>query len=228
MQVIVLNATGRLPERKIAEWFEALHICLSYPDARIWCNQIGNLSGGIRASVVAATSAGNMAMDSRTYGAKTLLDGMTFIQTALKKFKKGVSIKDILNAESHKIGKKHIVTGYARPIANGDERIAAMERVAQKLGFSREEHLELAYDIEQYMSLNYGEKMNLNGYAAAFLSDQRFSKEESYRICTMLVASGVTACYVDALDRPPNSFLPLHCKDIVYTGNLSRSVPQKC
>jgi len=40
VQLLVLNVTGRLPERRLADWVEGTFMCLSWPDARIWCNQI--------------------------------------------------------------------------------------------------------------------------------------------------------------------------------------------
>lgn len=47
MQVVILNATGKLVSKELAEWFEAVHICLSWPDPRIWCNRIGALGGAL-------------------------------------------------------------------------------------------------------------------------------------------------------------------------------------
>ena len=43
-EVLYLHVCGRLPERRLARWLEASFICLSFPDARIWCNQIGALA----------------------------------------------------------------------------------------------------------------------------------------------------------------------------------------
>jgi citrate synthase len=37
--------------------------------------------------------------------------------------------------------------------------------------------------------------------------------------------SGVTACYVDAVERPAETFLPLRCDDIDYQGPPPRDVP---
>ncbi len=227
MQVMVLNATGHFPDRRIADWLESIYICLSYPDSRIWCNQIGALNGETQASVVAATSAGNLAMDSHAYGARTLIDGMSFIQLALKNFKQGLSVEEIVKSASQKLGTKPVITGYARPIAKGDERIDALEQVAEKLGFPIGEHLNLAYKIEQYLCQKYNENMNFSGYVSAFMSDQGFTAEESYRICSTLVSSGVTACYADSYERVSSSFLPLRCDDIAYEGKPERPVPEK-
>ena len=225
MQVVILNATGRLPERPIADWFEAIYICLSWPDPRIWCNQIGALGGASQTSVVAATTAGVLAADAKLYGMKTLLKGVQFIQAAMAEYKSGLSADEIVKRECAKHrGKPHIM-GYARPIAKGDERVVAIERVQKALGLPIGEHQQLAYQIEKSLLRDYDEGMNINGYVSAFLSDQGYTDEEVYRILAVWVFSGVTACYVDTRDRPPESFLPLRCNDIEYTGKPARPVP---
>ena len=79
-QIMILNATGKLVEKPLADWVEAIFGCLSWPDPRIWCNQIGALAGTARASNLAATVMGCLATDSRTYGALPIIEGATFIQ----------------------------------------------------------------------------------------------------------------------------------------------------
>lgn len=225
MQVLVLNATGRLPERRLADWFEATCICMSWPDPRIWCNQVGALGGTVRASVVAATTAGVLAADARTYGSKPLLQGVSFIQHALQDHQRGLSAEVIVNNECAKHRGKPSITGFARPLAKGDERVVAMERVQKELGFVPGEHLRLALQIESILLRDHGESMNINGYASAFLSDQGYSAEEIYRIYSLVVNSGVTACYVDTRDKTAETFLPLRCADIEYAGTAQRPLP---
>src|SRR3954468_1634650 len=75
-QILVLNATGKLIDKNLADWVEAIYGCLSWPDPRIWCNQIGALAGTARASVVAATAMGALAADSRSYGVFPIIEGM--------------------------------------------------------------------------------------------------------------------------------------------------------
>jgi citrate synthase len=225
MQVLVLNATGRLPERPLADWFEACHICMSWPDPRIWCNQIGALGGTARTSVVAAITAGVLAADAKTYGSKPLLQGVQFIQTAMQDHLRGVSAEEIVGNACAKHRGKPNITGFARPLAKGDERVIAMERVQKQLGFPAGEHLQLALQIESILLERFNESMNINGYASAFLSDMGYSAEEVYRIFAIVVNSGITACYVDTRDKAPDTFLPLRCTDIEYTGMLARPVP---
>lgn len=227
-QVMILNATGRLVERRLADWFEARQIGMSWPDPRIWCNQIGALGGTTRVSVTAGTMAGVLGADSDAYGGiKTSIKGMRFIQKALLDYKKGTSVEEIIEIECSKYGGKPNIMGYARPIAKGDERVAVMERVTTELGFDIGSHLSLAYKIEEVIFEKFGEKMNINAFTSAFLSDQAFTGEEISKISATLVASGVTACYIDTLSRPPMTFLPLRCDDIEYQGKPRREVPEK-
>lgn len=225
MQVVILNATGRLPQRHIADWYEAIHICLSWPDPRIWCNQIGALGGTARTSVVAATTAGILAADASSYGIKPIFQGVRFIQGALLGYENGSSVDEIVKKECAKHRGKPYIMGYARPIAKGDERVVAMKRVQKELGLPDGDHLQLAYQIEKVLLRDFDESMNINGYVSAFLSDQGYTAEEVYRIFAVVVSSGVTACYIDTRDRPPEAFLPLRCDDIEYTGKPARAVP---
>ena len=64
LQLLILNATGRLPEERLAQMVGAAFMGLSWPDSRIWCNQIGAFAGTMRTTAVAATTAGILAGDS--------------------------------------------------------------------------------------------------------------------------------------------------------------------
>lgn len=226
MQVVALNATGRLPARPLADWLEALYICLSWPDPRIWCNQVGAFGGTTRSSPVAATCCGVMAADSRAFGIRPVTDGVAFIQRAMAGREAGLTAAAIVERECARHGGRPYIMGYARPLAKGDERIEAMERTAAGLGFGTGPHLALAYEVEAVLQERFGEGMNINGYLSAFLSDQGYTPEEVYRLLATLVASGVTACYVDVRDRAPDTFLPLRCDDVEYTGPPPRPLPE--
>lgn len=225
MQVVMLNATGRLPERNIADWSEQVYICMSWPDSRIWCNQIGALGGANRTSLIAANCAGVLANDSRTYGVKPLIEGVQFIQSALCQAKEGSSVEKIIDNECNKHGGKPHMMGYARPIAKGDERIPAMEKVQKNLNIPLGPHQKQAYAISKVLQEKFNESINFNGYIAAVLADLNFSPMEAYRISSLAVSSGVTACYVDTMSKPPESFFTQRCNDINYTGKAVRSLP---
>ena len=224
-QLMVLNATGRLPDRALADWIEAAFMCVSWPDARIWCNTIGAFGGTLQSSAVAATAAGMLAADSIMYGSLPLIEGVGFIQQALQDYLDGMSADNIVEQQCAKQRGKPNIIGYARPLARGDERLLAMEAVTERLNFKIGAHLNLAYEIQSILIEKFNETMNINGYYSAFMSDQGLSAEEIYRISASCVNSGVTAAYINAKDRTPESFLPLHCDDIEYQGKPPRSVP---
>lgn len=226
-QVLLLNITGRLVERKVADWLEAYFICNSYPDARIWCNQIGSLGGALRSSPVASTCAGVLASDSRMYGPGSALAGIELSRNAVEKKRKGLTAEEIVESYQRTPQSPPVIVGFSRPVAQSDERIEAMERVTEQLGFARGEHLSLAYEIQDIMQQKTNEGMNLLGYSAAFLCDQKFTPQELYRIVSIAVHSGVLACFAEAADKPPESFFPLHCDDIDYQGSSPRAVPEK-
>ncbi|QBG37211.1 hypothetical protein [Litorilituus sediminis] len=229
-QTLILNVTGKLPSEAMAKWFEASFICLSWPDSRIWCNQNGSLLGTTNGSPTAAIAAGILSADSRMYGPGSITGGAEFIVRALKWFKQGMTPLEIINKElasTHtKPGAKPVIVGYARPIATGDERVEAMEKVTQELGFSEGEHLQLAFKIHTTLAEHYQENMNYVGYVTAFLVDQGYSVKDIHRIYSTWVHSGVHACYAEANDNVEGSFLPLACEDIDYVGAPARELPK--
>lgn len=225
MQMIILNATGKLVDENLSKWFEGNFIGMSYPDPRIWCNQVGALCGSARTSVTAATVAGALAADSRAYGgSKTSLQGIQFIQGALKEYKEGKSVEEVISNCKKNRNNRPVITGFARPVDKNDERLKPHEDMTSKLGFTVGEHLSLAYKIGNYLEEEYNLGINIGGYTSAFLSDQGFTANEIYQIKSMVVASGVTACYIDAKNKPSDSFLPLRCDDIDYNGHPPRKL----
>ncbi len=225
-QVLVLNVTGRLPEPRLADWLEACFICLSWPDPRIWCNQIGALAGAAQTSPVAAVCAGTLAADSRLYGPGVLEAAGAFIATARQRQSAGWPVARIVaEGLAASTCSKPVIVGYARPIATGDERVEAMERVREALEYATGPHLSLAFAIDAEMQRVHDEGINLAGYAAAFLADQGFDGATLHRLFSGWVMSGVHACFAEAADRPPDSFLPLRCDDIDYLGHPPRELP---
>ncbi|NOX93356.1 MAG: hypothetical protein GXP18_13160, partial [Gammaproteobacteria bacterium] len=226
MQLLMLNVTGRLPERRLADVTEAAFNCVSWPDARIWCNQIGSLAGTARASSVAGICAGVLASDSLMYGGGSLIPAAKFIVSALNKKKQGRSTKKIIAAQAKRPGSKPMIVGYARPLATGDERVVAMKRVIADMGFPVGEHLALAYEVQDLLIEQYNESMNITGFVTAFFSDQGLSIEEIYRLFSASVMSGVHACYAEAADQPASAFFSLKCSDMDYQGVKEREVPK--
>ena len=224
MQIVVLNSTGKMPSKALADWLEACYLCVSWPDPRIWCNRIGALAGAARTSSLLASSLGNIASDSKAYGPKTFIAGMRLNLRAMASLAQGDSLEDFVQQEVQATGGKPKLVGFARPIVKGDERIPAMEKLTHKLGFTVGKHLQLAYDIETILMQRFDESMNINGYISGFLCDQNFRPEEAYNVFHGMVSSGVMACYQDTAERREGNFCPLKCRDVSYTGPARRTL----
>ncbi|MGD9365323.1 MAG: hypothetical protein PVH87_06470 [Desulfobacteraceae bacterium] len=225
-QLLILNATGRLPDRPVADWLEATICCVSYPDARIWCNHIGSLGGTMQATPIAASCAGLLATDSRLYGPLSVVNSAKFITEALSLKKAGMDVEAIVETlPRRRPDGTLMIPGFNRPVASGDERIPLLEKLTKNLGFEIGAHLTLAYEIEGIISKKYNEYMNSGGYRAAFLSDQGYSSQEIYRIISIYMNVGITACYSEAADQPGESFFPLRCDDVDYQGKPPRDLP---
>lgn len=221
MQLLMLNVTGRLPERRVADWVEGTFMCLSWPDARIWCNQIATYAGTLRASPVAAVSAGLLASESRLYGPGTALAATGFIVEALQSHQSGLTPAEIV-AGFRRRHRTRAIPGFGRPVARGDERVVAMKRLAQKSGFDVGPHLALADAVEAVLLDEAGESMNLAGYLAAVLSDLGYSAEESHTLYAACVQGGLLACYREAVTGAPDAFMPMRVDDVRYTGPAPR------
>ena len=223
--VVVLNALGFVPEDKFCKWLDAIFICLSWPDPRIWCNGVGSFAGSANTTALAGTAAGMLASDSVMYGPNSLIYAARFMIYANNKIAGGSSVPEFVENEIRKTkGQVHLM-GFARPIAKGDERVEAMLSYTDKLGFEIGEHLSIGLEIEEYLIEKYNESMNVGGYMCAFMLDQGLSPEDIYLLLPSLVNSGVTARYNEERERPENAFLPQTCSDVTYSGVEARSLP---
>jgi citrate synthase len=220
---MLLNTTGKLPEKKLADWLEAAFICISWPDSRIWCNQIGALGGAARTTAVSAVCAGIIASDSRMYGVGPLGIVASFIKDLKEKTEHGWPIEKFYGTVCKKENRL-FAPGYARPLARGDERIASMERVTKSLGYNHGPHMRSAFALNEFLYKHHQESINIGGYIVAFLCDQGFSPKEILRINSIIVNGGIHACYAESADDLPNGYLPLNCDDILYTGKPERAI----
>jgi len=224
MQLHILNATGKLVERNIADWIEVCFMGLSYPDSRIWCNQISAYAGDTDSSVVAAAATSILAADSRGYGgSKARKISMNFIQDAYSKYQSGSTIKDIVKTAKF-TNKKPIIVGFARPVNRDDERLKPFAEIQKKLQIPQGHHLIFAIQLSEYLKKEYNLSINCGGYASAFLLDQGFTPDEGYQINAFAVISGAIASFRNQNEQPSNSFLPAKCEDINYQGVQIREI----
>lgn len=226
MQLQVLNITGRLVEAPLAQWLEKSFFMVSYPDARIWCNQIAALAGANGASPVAAATAACLGADSRAYGSsQTQWLAMSTLRQLLLDHQAGRTLAELVARFPIKHGLPAIM-GFARPANKTDERLGPMRKLTQQLRFSPGPHQIFAGQLAEWLKEEFGADLNIAGFMAAFLLDQGFTPEEIYQLRALAVANGAMACYGDRLGKPEGTFLPQRCGDVAYTGPEIRALPQ--
>ena len=222
-QLAVLNITGRVIDRRLATWLEKTVFFTSYPDHRIWCNQLGALAGNGNTSPVAATAAGILAADSKAYGSKVQYLTVLSLTELQADHAAGMSMAGLVARFPLRNGIPSI-SGFARPVKVADERLDPMRRFSAELGFTPGPYVEFVEALADHLRVHHQADMNAAAYACAFLMDQGFSAMEVYRIRTADVLSGVLACYGDLYDSPANAFLPQTCTDVQYEGVAPRAL----
>ncbi|MBP8924887.1 MAG: hypothetical protein KBG75_03435 [Pseudomonadales bacterium] len=222
-ELLILHVTGTLPEPRLAHWIEGSFMCLSFPDPRIWCNQVGALAGSARCPPTAAISAGVMASESALYGPGATRSACLFLLAACAALAAGESLEQFMSRRTTRSGRVR-APGFSRPIASGDDRVDALARLSCDLGFEDGEHLQLAWRIDRLLRERGDDALNMLGYVAAFLLDRGMDIEDGHRLYSLCVNAGVHACYAEAADEPAGAFLPLACADIEYIGAAARAL----
>jgi citrate synthase len=225
-QVWLLSITGRLIERHVADYCEAFWMTMSFPDPRIWCNQVSALAGTMRCTPVAGVSSGTLTSDSLQYAGWAISLSADFLAGALRqKNEPGFSIEEFLASRPKSPAGCPVMPGYSRPVALGDERVTVLHRLLAASGIPIGEHLRLALALHHVLLSKYGEQINAGGFMAAFLLDQDFTLAQIYAFFSNAVQAGAIACYIEAADRPAESFLPMRCDDVDYQGPPPREFP---
>lgn len=226
-QVMIMNVTGELPDKRIADLVEGLFITSSWPDSRIWCNKIGTFSAQTRTSITNAIAAGGLAGDGKIYGPGTGHSIGPFLDKAYQHIIiNNQPVRDFIENHAYKNGKLH-APGFARPLAKGDERIPAMRKLANKLEFQVGPYQKMVNEMEKYLSEKEGEGLNLSGFFTAFMLDQGFEIDQIMGITAMAVTGGIYAAYFEYINQPPEAFLSLRVEDIEYVGHEPRLVPDR-
>jgi citrate synthase len=165
-----------------------------------------------------------MSSDSRVYGGSTTkLTTMDFFKKSYLVYRECGCIAESIKDAKEKNGKP-IIIGYVRPVNAKDERIPAYIKRQKDLGIPVGDYLNYALKLEVHLKENFNQTMNIAAYTAAFLLDQGLTPKEGYRIHSFATSAGAIACHRDALNKKPNSFTPLRCEDVIYSGLKKRRI----
>ena len=196
-------------------------LTISYPDPRIWNNRIAALAGTTRSSAALGVGSAYAVSEAKIYGGQANLAAIDFITEANKRVKAGEELVDIIKKE---LKIRRMVAGYGRPVNRTDERIAPIQKLMKKTGYSNGEHVQLSYEVEKIlMGGRWRMQMNITGLFAAVGADMGLSVKEYYLWLSNGFTAGIVACYADAIDKEEGTLFPLRCERISYSGHSKRN-----
>jgi hypothetical protein len=226
IDLYLFGITGRRFSKPELKLLETLWCYTSYPDARIWNNRVAALAGSARSTGNLALSAALAVSEGAIFGRGIDIRASDFLFRTRAELAAGGELEPWVRRE---LSERRSLAGYGRPISNRtDERLEPILTVARALGLADGPYVRLAHDIERFlvesrlrMSMNYG------GIAAALTADLGLSPREYYLFNHAAFLAGMPPCYLDALERPANTLLPLPCDGVAYRGAPRRSWQQR-
>jgi hypothetical protein len=222
IELFVFGITGRRFAEAELRLLEAIWSYTSYPDARIWNNRVAALAGSARSTGNLAISAALAVSEAAIYGRGIDIRASDFLIRTRAHLAAGGELGPWVRRE---LSERRSLAGYGRPISNRrDERLDPILNLARSLGLADGPHQQLAHDIERFlmesrlrMSMNYG------ALAAALAADLGLSPQEYYLYMHPAFMAGMLPCYIEGLERPAGTRLPLPCAAVSYHGAPKRS-----
>jgi citrate synthase len=223
IDLYLFGICGRRLPRAHLNVIQRLWVYTSYPDARLWCNRIGALTGSTRGTGSQAIAAGIAATEATIYGQGPLTGIADFLSRAMAATRNGASVEQMVRAE---LAQHRNLTGFGRPVATGfvDERIPATLAMLEREGVPVGPHLALAFEIEKTLEQVKGKRLPMT-YApivSAIALDFGLTVRQAYLCQVPLLIAGMVPCYLEALERPSGASFVLRCERINYDGAAPR------
>ena len=206
---------------KTARLIEGLWmLSTSYPDPRLWNNRVVALAATARTTGALAVAAGIAVSEATIYGLKPIKGAIDFLYRAAHQKENGIAIETIVKEE---LKANRCVSGYGRPLVNGDERIAPVLKFLTKEGAHDGKFIHLAFEIDRYLkNSRYKYMINIAALNAAVAADSGLSADEYYYMTNLAFTGGMFPCYIDARTQPEGLFFPLSVKRIKSIPGNSR------
>jgi hypothetical protein len=221
LDLYMFAITGRhLPYRHL-QMVNALWVHTSFPDPRLWNNQVSALAGTARSTGNLAIAASLAVSEATIYGRRADIRAIDFLLNTLKAVDAGVDLGEWVE---ERLAGSRSVPGYGRPVVSQDERIRNLLPLVDEFGFAEGRYVRLAFSIERILEnrrrrlcLNYG------GLAAALGAEMGLSPKEHYLGSMMAFLAGMIPCFLDGDSKPEGALLPLRCSRVEYQGRPRRT-----
>lgn len=220
IELYIFGITGRRFTPEQLRLLHAIWVCTSYPDARIWNNRVAALAGSARSTGTLGIAAALAVSEASIYGRGIDIRAIEFITHTRKLRDNGTELADCVEKEL-KIHRG--IAGYGRPLASGDERITPIMALAQSLGHGNGPHVQLAFEVDNFLLAGrWRLRMNYGAMAAALCADMGLSPHEYYLFMFPAFLAGMPPCYIENAERPEGTLFPLSCDHILYEGPPKR------
>jgi hypothetical protein len=219
LELHVFGITGRRFNADQLRLLNAMWVCTSYPDARLWNNRVAALAASARSTPSLGISAALAVSEAMIYGGHPFVRAMEFIQRAQGLAEQGSALEDIAEQEL----RQRRIYGFGRPIASADERLPWLIGIAESLGLASGPHLRLALELERILVRRHPKlRMNYAALMAALAADLGFSTREFQHFQVPVFMAGMAPCFIEAAERPPGALFPLSCSHVAYEGVAKR------
>ncbi len=234
MELLLFTITNRRHDAGQLRLFNALWVlCTSYPDPRIWNNAVAALAATARSTATLAAAAATAVSEASIYGHQPLTAAMAMLHQASRHLAAGGSLQDYIARRrraraggrpgSGRERQVALFPGFGRPLVQGDERIAELRRLADRLGYSAGPFLRLVMAMEEELqSQGMNLRANVGILMAALAADQGMTTREFNLYSVYCFSVGFIGCYADALQHEAGHFFPIRCDGINYMGVAPR------
>ena len=216
MELHLYGITGRRFTPEQLKVLNAIWVYCSFPDPRIWPNRVAALAGTARSTGTLGIGSATAVSEATIYGGKALKMAIDFMIRTKKMMGDGFILSDLLN-------NKIFFYGYGRPILQIDERIPHLMKLLKNFNMDHGEYVLLAFEIEKTL-LERKNKLRLNygGLIAAVAADMGFTPKEFHLYCIFLFTTGMTPCFIEAIEKKEGTLFPLRCNCIFYEAGVVR------
>ncbi|WP_444994286.1 citrate/2-methylcitrate synthase [Aliikangiella sp. IMCC44359] len=215
----LFGITGRRYSAIELKILNYIWLSTSYSDIRIWPNRIAALASSARSTPIMSLVGGISSCDAELFVAKPLVSCLSmYLQ-----LKKRLDDNEELDAELQKrLDNNETIYGFGRPISSIDERVPHLVLFLNSMKKDTGYFFKLAFKIEDFLKRKKNIQMNIAALYAAVCADLGFNEVEMNLFVSLLVVAGMPPCYLDTLEKPPGSILPIKCDDVKYTGKPSK------
>lgn len=218
MELYLYGITGRHFTAEQIRVLNAMWVCTSYPDPRIWPNRVVALAGTVRSTGTLAVSSAIGISEATIYGGKAIIMATDFMLKSMEKIKKGYDLASIIKEE---LDTYRCVYGFGRPIIHTDERRPYLVKLLEDVGLSQEGHILLAFEIEKFLLKKKDNlHMNYGGLIAAIAADIGFTPHQFHLFVSTMFIAGKSPCFIDASEKDEGLLFPLRCNCISYEENI--------